>query len=281
MIKTTNLFFDYSEPTDDERILNNLNIEISAGEFVAILGHNGSGKSTLARQLNALLQPTEGAVFVNNLDTKIEENIWQIRQSTGMVFQNPDNQIIATIVEEDVAFGPENMGVDPFMIRKRVDEALESVGMDSFKKHAPHLLSGGQKQRLAIAGVLAMRPSCIILDEPTAMLDPSGRKEVMETIIALNKEFGITVILITHFMEEAAQADRILVMEAGKLILDDVPKKVFSNVELMVGLKLGVPPVTHLAHLLSEKGLPIGKDILTIDDFLEDPVIKKLIEVNK
>ena len=229
---------------------------------MAILGHNGSGKSTLARHLNALLLPTKGTLWVKGLDTKDPANTWEIRQSTGMVFQNPDNQIIATIVEEDVAFGPENLGIAPPEIRRRVQETLSSVNMSEYATFAPHHLSGGQKQRVAIAGVLAMHPSCIVLDEPSAMLDPSGRKEVMDTIVHLNKKYAITVILITHFMEEAAQAERVIVMDDGNVVLDAPPHEIFANIEKMQTLGLGVPQVTELAHLLHQK------HAITIEEFL-------------
>ena len=232
MIECRNLIFKYTagENQEEKIAINDVNLQIKEGEFIAILGHNGSVKSTMAKHMNALLIPTEGKMLVNKMDTSDMNNLWNIRETAGMVFQNPDNQLVATIVEEDVAFGPENLGVPPEEIRKRVDEALERVGMSEYKRHAPHLLSGGQKQRIAIAGILAMKPKCIIFDEPTAMLDPSGRKEVLDTIIDLNKNYGITVILITHYMDEAAKADRIVVMDKGKLILDGKPRDVFSNV---------------------------------------------------
>jgi len=282
MISSQNLIFEYASFDDSnaptEPTLKGVDISIEAGEFVAILGHNGSGKSTLARHLNALLMPTEGSLWVKGMDTKEVRNTWEIRQSVGMVFQNPDNQMVATTVEEDVAFGPENLGVEPREIRKRVDETLDAVGMNEFKKSAPHHLSGGQKQRVAIAGVLAMQPTCIVLDEPTAMLDPSGRIEVLETVKKLNRESGITVILITHFMEEAAQADRIIVMDEGKLVFDDTPRNIFRQTDTMQRLGLGVPGVTALAHLLRQRGLPVADDILTVDDFMEDKTIKSLLE---
>ena len=240
MIECRNLIFKYTagENQEEKIAINDVNLQIKEGEFIAILGHNGSGKSTMAKHMNALLIPTEGKMLVNKMDTSDMNNLWNIRETAGMVFQNPDNQLVATIVEEDVAFGPENLGVPPEEIRKRVDEALERVGMSEYKRHAPHLLSGGQKQRIAIAGILAMKPKCIIFDEPTAMLDPSGRKEVLDTIIDLNKNYGITVILITHYMDEAAKADRIVVMDKGKLILDGKPRDVFSNVEKMKNIIL-------------------------------------------
>jgi len=271
MINSNDIDFEYPTMQDEQvtQTLKKINIFINEGEFVAILGHNGSGKSTLARHLNALLTPTSGTLWVNGIDTKTSDKVWDIRQSVGMVFQNPDNQIIATIVEEDVAFGPENLGIPQPEIRQRVDEALATVGMLARKDDPPHHLSGGQKQRVAIAGVLAMKPSCIVLDEPTAMLDPSGRKEVMETITRLNKETGITIILITHFMEEAAQANRVLVMDAGEIVLDDTPRNVFRNVDIMFSLGLGVPQVTYLAHELRKTGINIPDDILTIDEFIK------------
>ena len=282
MIKSQNLSFEYTAYEDSLKThkltLKDINIDIKKGEFVAILGHNGSGKSTLARHLNALLTPTEGTLWIQGLDTKDHANTWTIRQSTGMVFQNPDNQIIATIVEEDVAFGPENLGVNPTEIRTRVDETLAVVRMDEYKKSAPHLLSGGQKQRVAIAGVLAMRPNCIVLDEPTAMLDPSGRRDVLETVERLNRESGITVILITHFMEEAARAKRVIVMEDGEAIMDDTPRNIFKNAATMQELGLGVPSVTALAHILRSYGIPVADDILTVEEFVQDNTIQKLLK---
>ena len=234
MIECKNVVFKYSTGEEIEKLaIDGLNLEVNEGEFLVVLGHNGSGKSTVAKHMNALLVPTEGTVIVNGLDTSDENNVWDIRAAAGMVFQNPDNQLVATIVEEDVAFGPENLGVPPEEIRKRVYDALEKVGMSEYKKHAPHLLSGGQKQRVAIAGILAIQPKCIIFDEPTAMLDPSGRREVMENIKELNKKHGITVILITHYMDEAAQADRVVVMDKGKVIMEGIPRDIFSEVETM------------------------------------------------
>lgn len=234
MIECKNVVFKYSTGEEIEKLaIDGLNLEVNEGEFLVVLGHNGSGKSTVAKHMNALLVPTEGTVIVNGLDTSDENNVWDIRATAGMVFQNPDNQLVATIVEEDVAFGPENLGVPPEEIRKRVYDALEKVGMSEYKKHAPHLLSGGQKQRVAIAGILAIQPKCIIFDEPTAMLDPSGRREVMENIKELNKKHGITVILITHYMDEAAQADRVVVMDKGKVIMEGIPRDIFSEVETM------------------------------------------------
>ncbi len=270
MIECRNLVFKYtaSENQEEKIAINDVNLQITEGEFIAILGHNGSGKSTMAKHMNALLIPTDGKMLVNKMDTSDMNNLWNIRETAGMVFQNPDNQLVATIVEEDVAFGPENLGVPPEEIRKRVDEALERVGMSEYKKHAPHLLSGGQKQRIAIAGILAMKPKCIIFDEPTAMLDPSGRKEVLDTIIDLNRNYGITVILITHYMDEAAKADRIVVMDKGKLILDGKPRDVFSNVEKMKNIGLDVPQVTELSYELQKVGINIDTRILDVNEMV-------------
>lgn len=270
MIECRNLIFKYTagENQEEKIAINDVNLQIKEGEFIAILGHNGSGKSTMAKHMNALLIPTEGKMLVNKMDTSDMNNLWNIRETAGMVFQNPDNQLVATIVEEDVAFGPENLGVPPEEIRKRVDEALERVGMSEYKRHAPHLLSGGQKQRIAIAGILAMKPKCIIFDEPTAMLDPSGRKEVLNTIIDLNKNYGITVILITHYMDEAAKADRIVVMDKGKLILDGKPRDVFSNVEKMKSIGLDVPQVTELSYELQKAGINIDTRILDVNEMV-------------
>ena len=270
MIECRNLVFKYtaSENQEEKIAINDVNLQITEGEFIAILGHNGSGKSTMAKHMNALLIPTDGKMLVNKMDTSDMNNLWNIRETAGMVFQNPDNQLVATIVEEDVAFGPENLGVPPEEIRKRVDEALERVGMSEYKRHAPHLLSGGQKQRIAIAGILAMQPKCIIFDEPTAMLDPSGRKEVLDTIIDLNRNYGITVILITHYMDEAAKADRIVVMDKGKLILDGKPRDVFSNVEKIKNIGLDVPQVTELSYELQKLGINIDTRILDVNEMV-------------
>ena len=270
MIECRNLVFKYtaSENQEEKIAINDVNLQITEGEFIAILGHNGSGKSTMAKHMNALLIPTDGKMLVNKMDTSDMNNLWNIRETAGMVFQNPDNQLVATIVEEDVAVGPENLGVPPEEIRKRVDEALERVGMSEYKRHAPHLLSGGQKQRIAIAGILAMQPKCIIFDEPTAMLDPSGRKEVLDTIIDLNRNYGITVILITHYMDEAAKADRIVVMDKGKLILDGKPRDVFSNVEKMKSIGLDVPQVTELSYELQKAGINIDTRILDVNEMV-------------
>ena len=269
MIRIKDLNYEYrSAGKDNFLAVRDFNIDIKKGEFVAILGHNGSGKSTLAKLMNGLYTPTSGDVYINEMNTKDEDRIWDIRKTAGMIFQNPDNQIVATIVEEDVAFGPENLGVPSAEIRERVDRALEAVDMSEYKDHAPHLLSGGQKQRIAIAGVLAMEPDCIILDEPTAMLDPSGREEVISTIKKLNKEEGKTIILITHFMNEAIEADRVVVMEKGTIALDGSPREVFSNVEEIKNLGLDVPQVTELAFELKKEGMDIDTDILTIEELI-------------
>ena len=272
MIKSENLTFEY--PAFDETdtptpVLNGIDLHIKAGEFVAILGHNGSGKSTFARHINALLTPTGGTLWINGKDTNDPQNSWDIRQSVGMLFQNPDNQIVATVVEEDVAFGPENLGIAPAEIRCRVDNALAAVNMTAHTTTPPHHLSGGQKQRVAIAGVLAMQPSCIVLDEPTAMLDPSGRKEVLDTVTQLNRENGITIVLITHFMEEAAKANRIIVLDDGKIVMDGTPREIFSRVAEMKSLKLGVPQITELAYELKQRGLPFEGTILTVREFMQ------------
>ena len=268
MIEINKIKYHYQNNEQEVIALNEVSLNVVQGEFVVIIGHNGSGKSTLAKHINALLLPSEGDVLVKGINTKDEASIWDIRQTAGMVFQNPDNQLVATIVEEDVAFGPENLGVEPADIIKRVEDALKSVDMLNYRHKAPHLLSGGQKQRIAIAGVIAMKPNCIILDEPTAMLDPSGRKEVMNTIKKLNKEENITVVHITHFMEEAVEADRVIVMEDGKIIIEGTPKEVFSQVEQLKGLGLDVPQVTDLAYELKKLGLEIDEEILTVDEMV-------------
>ncbi len=271
MISIKNLSFKYDyEDENAIQILKDINLEIKEGEFVALLGHNGSGKSTLAKLINGLLLPGQGDVLVDGMNTKNEEEIWDIRRTAGMVFQNPDNQLVATIVEDEVAFGPENMGVEPSEIRRRVDRALEDVGMGDYKKNAPHLLSGGQKQRVAIAGILAMSPKYIILDEPTAMLDPSGRREVMDTLVKLNKEEGKTIILITHYMEEAAISDRVVVMEDGNIVLRGTPREVFSQVDKIKGLGLDVPQVTELAYELKKDGLEISTEVLNIEEMVKE-----------
>ena len=269
-IECSNVKFSYIFDEEKVEVLHGVNLNINKGEFVAILGHNGSGKSTLAKHLNALLVPQDGIVSINNMSTSDAQKHWEIRKNVGMVFQNPDNQIVATIVEEDVAFGPENIGINPEEIRQRVDNALDTVNMSEYKKHAPHMLSGGQKQRVAIAGVIAMRSDCIVLDEPTAMLDPSGRKEVINTITKLNQEYGITVILITHFMEEAIKADRVIVMDNGEVIMDDTPRNIFTQVEKLKEIGLDVPSVTELAYSLKESGLPIRSDIISIDEMVSE-----------
>lgn len=270
MIKSEDLVFKYvnAEEQTEKVAINHVSMEVKKGEFLVILGHNGSGKSTMAKHMNALLLPSGGKMYVDGLDTSDIENLWEVRRRAGMVFQNPDNQLVATIVEEDVAFGPENLGIDPKEIRERVDDSLKAVGMYEYRKHAPHLLSGGQKQRIAIAGILAMRPKCIVLDEPTAMLDPSGRNEVMKTIKEVNKKFGITIILITHYMDEAAQADRIIVMDKGEKVMEGVPREIFSQVQKIKSIGLDVPQVTELAYELQKEGVDISTEILNIDEMV-------------
>ncbi len=276
MVKAEDLTYEYirTYETDngskEERFtaLKDVAIEIEEGSFVAVLGHNGSGKSTFAKHINALLTPTKGTLWINGYDTQKEEFVWDIRQSAGMVFQNPDNQIVATIVEEDVAFGPENLGVEPKEIRRRVDEVLDKVKMAEYKRHSPSKLSGGQKQRIAIAGVLAMKPKCIVLDEPTAMLDPVGRKDVIHTVKKLNEEEGITTVLITHYMDEAVLADKVFVIDDGVVVMEGTPKEIFSQVEKLKGYGLDVPQVTEVAYHLRQKGIDIPKDILTIEEMV-------------
>ena len=276
MIKTENLSYSYKSEDEEgrecllDKVLDGIDLEIKKGSFVAILGHNGSGKSTLAKHFNAILLPTGGKVYVDNMDTAADEFIFDIRKNAGMVFQNPDNQMVAAVVEDEVAFAPENLGVEPKEIRIRVDEALKTVGMSKFSKFSPANLSGGQKQRIAIAAVLAMKPQYIILDEATAMLDPMGRHEVMDTIKKLNREQGMTVILITHYMDEAAEADRVVVMNKGKVVLDEPPKQAFSKVKLIKDLGLDVPQVTLLAHYLREEGVELSEDIIDIDQCAEE-----------
>lgn len=248
--------------------LSGLNLEVRKGEFLAVVGPNGSGKSTLARYFNALLTPAAGTVLVDGLDTGRPENVWEVRRRVGMVFQNPDNQIVSSLVEEDVAFGPENLGLPSDEVRQRVDEALQLTGLPEYRRHAPHLLSGGQKQRLAIAGVLAMRPACLVLDEPSAMLDPAGRRELMTTLVRLNRSRGVTVILVTHFMEEAARADRIAVMSRGRLASLGSPALVFAGIELLEELGLELPLPAEIARGLKKRGLPVSEDILTADDLV-------------
>ncbi|MDD3840348.1 MAG: energy-coupling factor transporter ATPase [Clostridia bacterium] len=260
----------YKYDNDQKNALDNVNIQVEKGEFVVILGHNGSGKSTLAKHFNVLLKPTSGTVVVKGMRTDQSENIWDIRQSAGMIFQNPDNQLVATLVEEDVAFGPENLGIPPEEIRQRVNSSLEAVNMEKFKTYSPHMLSGGQKQRIAIAGILAMKPECIILDEATAMLDPEGRKEVMTTIKKLNQKDGITIIHITHYMEEAVNADRVIVMEDGRNIMEGTPKQIFSRVEQLKSVGLDVPQVTQLGYELKKEGLDFREGILTVEEMVEE-----------
>ncbi len=268
IVKVNNISYEYITEDSTFKAIDRLTLDVKEGEFVAIIGHNGSGKSTLSKNLNAILVPTKGDILIDGMNTKEEDKLWDIRQTAGMVFQNPDNQIVATIVEEDVAFGPENLGIDPIEIKPRVEESLKSVGMYELRDRQPHLLSGGQKQRVAIAGIIAMKPKCIIFDEATAMLDPSGRKEVMKTIKKLNKEENITVLHITHFMEEAVEADRVIVMEKGKKILEGTPREVFSQIDTLKGIGLDVPYMTELSSMLYKEGIDIKKDILTVDEMV-------------
>lgn len=275
IIKADDLVFDYIRRDEEGNVENvteavdHVSLDVEQGQFIAILGHNGSGKSTLAKHINAILKPTEGEMTVDGMSTSEEDNVWSVRQTAGMVFQNPDNQIVATIVEEDVAFGPENLGVPTDEIWERVNKALESVNMTMYRGYSPNKLSGGQKQRVAIAGVLAMKPKCIVLDEATAMLDPLGRKEVMSAIIELNKVKKITVILITHYMDEAVLADKIFVMDKGKIAMEGTPRQVFSHVEEIRELRLDVPAATAMAYELRKAGYNIPKDILTRDELVE------------
>ena len=276
MIKAKDVVFEYQKYDEEgnvcetKRAVDGVELDVKKGDFVAILGHNGSGKSTLAKHINALLLPSEGEVWVAGMNTKEESHVWDIRQSAGMVFQNPDNQIIGTVVEEDVGFGPENMGIPTEEIWVRVEEALKAVGMYKYRKHSPNRLSGGQKQRVAIAGIVAMHPQCIVLDEPTAMLDPNGRKEVIRAVRALNMVEDITVLLITHYMEEVVYADRVIVMDEGKVVMQGTPKEVFSHVEELQALRLDVPQVTLLAHELKKKGIPLSDGILTIEELVNE-----------
>lgn len=275
IVKIKDLIFEYIRHDEEgnvketNRAIDKVNLDIKKGDFIAILGHNGSGKSTLAKHINAILTPTEGAVWVSGRNTAKEDNIWDIRQAAGMVFQNPDNQIIGTIVEEDVGFGPENIGIPTEDIWKRVEAALRAVGMISYRHHSPNKLSGGQKQRVAIAGVVAMRPQCIVLDEPTAMLDPLGRREVIQTIKELNVKEKVTIILITHYMEEVIEADHVIVMDEGQIVLQGTPREIFSHVERLKKYRLDVPQVTELAYELKKEGIPIQDGILTIDELVE------------
>lgn len=272
MIEVQNVFYEYpgyEEGQETVKALDGISLTINKGEFVAILGHNGSGKSTLAKLFNAQMVPDQGTIRIANMDTKDENLLWDIRSKCGIVFQNPDNQMVASIVEEDVAFGPENLGIPNPELRQRVEEALTAVGMLEFNRREPQQLSGGQKQRIAIAGVLAMQPDCIIMDEPTAMLDPIGRKEIMETVQYLNNEQGKTIVMITHYMEEAANADRVIVINDGKIALEGTPKEIFSQVEKMRSLDLDVPQVTELANLLKDAGIDVPRDVLSIEELLE------------
>ena len=276
MIKAKDVVFEYQKYDEEgnvcetKRAVDGVELDVKKGDFVAILGHNGSGKSTLAKHINALLLPNEGEVWVAGMNTKEEAHVWDIRQSAGMVFQNPDNQIIGTVVEEDVGFGPENMGIPTEEIWVRVEEALKAVGMYKYRKHSPNRLSGGQKQRVAIAGIVAMHPQCIVLDEPTAMLDPNGRKEVIRAVRALNMVEDITVLLITHYMEEVVHADKVIVMDEGKVVMLGTPKEIFARVEELHALRLDVPQVTLLAHELKKKGIPLSDGILTIEELVNE-----------
>lgn len=275
LIKTDKLTFEYIRRDEEgnvesiNRAVDNVSIDVQPGEFIAILGHNGSGKSTLAKHINAILYPTEGTIWVDGMKTTDENNLWKVRQTAGMVFQNPDNQIIGQVVEEDVGFGPENIGVPTEEIWQRVEESLKAVGMWEYRKHSPNKLSGGQKQRVSIAGVIAMHPKCIVLDEPTAMLDPSGRYEVIRAARALNDVEKITVILITHYMEEVINADRVIVMDKGQVVMQGTPREIFSKVEELKKLRLDVPQATLLAYELKKNGMNIPNGILTIDELVE------------
>ena len=283
IIKAARLVYEYIRRDEEENIeevnraIDGLDVDIEKGGFVAVLGHNGSGKSTFAKHINGLLMPTDGTVWVGDMDTKDEEHIWDVRKTAGMVFQNPDNQIIGNIVEEDVGFGPENIGVPTEEIWKRVEESLKAVGMPAYRLQSPGKLSGGQKQRVAIAGVMAMKPECIILDEPTAMLDPNGRREVIKTVHELNRAEGITVLLITHYMEEAIDADRIIVMDGGRIVMDGKPAEIFSRVKELKAYGLDVPQVTELAYELKEAGMPLSDGILTREQLVRElePLLKK------
>ena len=274
IVKTAKLIHDYIRYDENEkeetfRAIDGVDLEVEPGQFIAVLGHNGSGKSTLAKHLNALLVPSEGTVWLDNMDTRDDSHIWDIRQEAGMVFQNPDNQIVASVVEEDVGFGPENLGVETPEIWKRVAKSLEGVGMTAYRKHSPNKLSGGQKQRVAIAGVVAMQPKCIILDEPTAMLDPNGRKEVLKVVHELNREEKVTVILITHYMEEVTDADYVYVMDHGKVVMKGTPREIFSQVETLKAYRLDVPQVTLLAHELKESGVDVPDGVLTTGELVD------------
>lgn len=272
IIRAAHLIYDYITRDDDagtestNRAIDDVDLDIEAGDFIAILGHNGSGKSTLAKHINALLTPTGGSIWVKDMDTRDEDMTWDIRQTAGMVFQNPDNQIIGSIVEEDVGFGPENIGVPTSEIWQRVNKSLKAVGMTEYRTHSPNKLSGGQKQRVAIAGVMAMQPECIVLDEPTAMLDPNGRKEVLRTVHELNREAKVTVVLITHYMDEVIDADKVFVMDDGKVVMEGRPREIFSQVDKLKALRLDVPQVTELAYELRKNGVPLPECVLTIDE---------------
>ena len=282
IIKAKDLVHEYIRRDEEGNVesiqtaLDKVSLDVKKGDFIAVLGHNGSGKSTLAKHINAILEPTEGSLWVDGFDTTDEKNIWDIRQRAGMVFQNPDNQIIASVVEEDVGFGPENIGVPTDEIWHRVEESLKAVGMLKYREHSPNKLSGGQKQRVAIAGVMAMQPECIVLDEPTAMLDPVGRKEVLEAVHALNREKGVTIILITHYMEEVVEADHVYVMDAGKVVMRGTPRSIFSQVERLKEYRLDVPQITLLAYELKKAGLDIPDGILTREELTE--VLEKLCQ---
>ena len=274
IIKASKLAFDYLKMDEEgkveskSRAIDDVDLDVEEGDFIAILGHNGSGKSTLAKHINAILLPTEGTLYVDGKDTRDESKLWEIRQTAGMVFQNPDNQIIGTIVDEDVGFGPENMGVPQQEIWQRVEDSLKKVGMWEYRDHSPNKLSGGQKQRVAIAGVVAMRPKCIVLDEPTAMLDPNGRKEVIRTVQELNRQEHVTVILITHYMEEVIEADKVIVMDQGKIVMQGTPHEVFSRVEELRGYRLDVPQATLVAHELQRMGLPLPDGVLSNEELV-------------
>ncbi len=269
IIEVRNAVYEYVDEDVVKRAVDNVSFSIKKGSFTVILGHNGSGKSTLAKLLNGLLKPTDGDVLVDGINTKDEDKEIEVKRKVGMVFQNPDNQLVASIVEEDVAFGPENLGLEPAVIRGRVDEALKNVGMYEYRESTPHRLSGGQKQRIAIAGIIAMQPSCLILDEPTAMLDPKGRKEIVSTLHKLNKEKGITVVLITHYMEEAEKADRVMVMNDGVIIDDNTPKEIFKKVEVLKSVGLSVPQTTEVLYALKQNGFNVSTDVLSIEETAE------------
>lgn len=276
IVKTNNLVFEYIKRDEDgnvegiNRAVDNVNIEVKQGQFIAIVGHNGSGKSTFARHINALLVPTEGTVYVAGKNTTNEDKVWEIRQTAGMIFQNPDNQIVGTVVEEDVGFGPENLGVPTDEIWERVDKALDAVGMAAYREYSPNKLSGGQKQRVAIAGVVAMRPQCIIMDEPTAMLDPRGRTEVLNTVLELNRSENVTVILITHYMNEVVNADKVFVMDRGRVVMEGTPREVFAQVEELERIRLDVPQATALTYRLSGAGIPVKRGVLTAEELVEE-----------